>query len=287
MKRTERKLGIILLAMAFVFASCEKDITTSELTLDLSKKATVRAYLFAELDLTTQGLESVPNGTKVILSIPNDKFNKDATGFWMDTVAVNNGLIEAQVPSTDEGVTVTFIPAEFIYDQKQPAFSQSATIKKIYSVIPPDKKIEPALPSLFVQTGEIRTLQITYNSIKSFDNFTEKVNIKFELKANIDATEDPDDLEYVPAATVVTFYTDNWSTTGTVGEKGSVSVDVPKNEEINIRFEASKTIWVVPATTPPSEETKKYRYTHENFETPSTTEPSIKIVECGGGVLWQ
>ena len=69
------RIGALMLASAFVLAGCQDEIQTSELTLDLSKKATVQAYLYAELDLTHQGLEFVPNGTRVLISIPNSEFN--------------------------------------------------------------------------------------------------------------------------------------------------------------------------------------------------------------------
>lgn len=271
--------GVMIVALALIFTGCEKEIETSKLTLDLTKEATVRAYLYAELNNTTDGFELVPNGTKVILSIPNSSFNSSATGNWIDTAIVSNGFIEAKVPATNTGVTVTFIPAEFMYNQVQPAFSQTAQIQKIYTVT-------GAAKTLAVKTGEVRSIQIKYEGIESMTNFTEKVNIKFELKADIDDTNDPD-YEYVPSATVVTFYNADWSATATVGEKGVVSIDAPKSKNINIRFEASKTIWVVPATVPATKETKKFRYTYSNYSTPATTEPSLKEVNCGEGIVWQ
>lgn len=278
MKRTERRFGVILLALVFAFASCEKDITTSELTLDLTKKATVKVYFFAELDKTIQGLELVPNGTKVLVTIPNSSFNAGVAGNWIDSAKVNNGFIEVKVPTTSTGVTVTFKSAEFTYDQVQPYGSVSNKISKIYSVT--------AAQTISVFPGESKTKEITYDGQNQLDNFVEKVNVKFELKADIDDTNDPD-REYVPSTTVVTFYTATWSATATVGEKGTVTVDAPKGEKINIRFDASKTIWVVPATIPASKETKKYRYTYEEYQVPSITEPSLKQVDCGEGVLWQ
>lgn len=114
------RIGALMLASAFVLAGCQDEIQTSELTLDLSKRRRYRHIFMPNWDLTHQGLEFVPNGTRVLISIPNSEFNPSASGNWIDTAYVNNGFIQATVPATNTGVTVQLIPGEFTYDQVQP-----------------------------------------------------------------------------------------------------------------------------------------------------------------------
>jgi len=244
MKRTERKLGFILLALAFIFASCEKDITTSELKLDLSKKATVKLYLYAELDKTIQGLEFAPNGTKVFISILNSSFNSSASGNYIDSATVNNGFAEITVPTTSTGVAVNINAAEFTYAQVQSFGSVSTTISKVYSVTAAQviNKIYP---------GESRTKQITYDGEAQPYNFVEKVTCAFILKADMDETVAGN--ENVPQGTVINLYTSTWAGTATVGADGKITVAIPKNDAVSMKFEATKTL-----TVPPS---KKFLYT--------------------------
>lgn len=243
MKRTERKFGVILLALAFIFASCEKDITTSELKLDLSKKATVKVYFFAELDKTIQGLEVVPNGTKVMVTIPNSSFNSGVSGNYIDSAMVNNGFVEITVPTISTGVTVTIKAAEFTFAQVQSFGSVSATISKIYSVT--------AAQTISVFPGESKTKEITYDGQNQLDNFVEKVTCAFILKADMDETVAGN--ENVPQGTIVNLYTSTWAGTTTVGADGKVTVTIPKDEAVSMKFEATKTL-----TVPPS---KKFLYT--------------------------
>lgn len=244
MKRIERKFGVILFALALIFASCQKDITTSELTLDLSKKATLKVYLFAELDNTIQGYEAVPNGTKIMITIPNSSFNSSVSGNYIDSATVNNGFVEITVPTTSTGVTVTFKLAEFTYAQVQPFGSVSTTISKIYY-------LTGAAPTITVFPGESKTKQIIYNGQDTLDNFVEKVTCAFILKADMDETIAGN--ENVPQGTVINLYTTTWAGTATVGSDGKITATIPKGEDVKMKFEATKTL-----TVPPS---KKFLYT--------------------------
>lgn len=240
MKKT---LGVILIAFAIVFTSCKKDITTSELTLDLTKKAKIKAYFFAELDKTTQGLEFAPNGTKILISIPNSSFNSGVSGNWLDTARINNGFIEVSVPTTSTGVTVTLKAAEFTYAQVQSFGSVSNTISKIFSVT--------AAQTISVYPNEYKTKEITYDGQNQMDNFVEKVTCAFILKADMDETIGGN--ENVPQGTIVNLYTSTWAGTATVGADGKITATIPKEEAVSMKFEATKTL-----TVPPS---KKFLYT--------------------------
>lgn len=268
-----RKLGTIgalVMAAAILFTSCEK-IETSELTLDLTQTATVKVYLYAELNQTTNGLESVPNGTNVIVSIPNSAFNSTASGLWTSNVVVANGAIEVTVPATNSGVTVTFTPAEFVYAQVQSFGSNAQTIQKLF-------KATAGYSLGAVKPGENRSYEITYNSITTPSNYTETVSRKFELRADLDETTVGQEL--VPMGTSVTFYTTNWSSTVSVQAAGKVEMSVPKSETIYARFEATKTLNTVPVSA------KKYRYdTNVGFFSESA--PTTSFVYFGGGQQWE
>lgn len=259
----------LFIAVAIMFVSCD-EIETSDLTLDQSKSATVQAYIYASLDLTAQGLEFAPNGTNVIVSIPNSAFNSSASGQWVDTAIVANGMISLTVPTTDNGVTVSFTPAEFTYDQVQAYGSNSATILKLY-------KSTSAGSLSSVKPSEFRTHEITYNSISTFDNFTETVDVKFEGIADVDQTVTD---EFVPASTVITIYNSNFSTTVSAGAAGRFDVSIPKSESVTLVFEATKTLNTVPVTT------KKYKYT-TTYGAPSTSTPVVQTINFGSGQVWE
>lgn len=268
-----RKLGTIgalAMAAAILFTSCEK-IETSELTLDLTQTATVKVNLYADLNHTTNGLESVPNGTNVIVSIPNSAFNSTASGLWTTDAVVANGSIEVTVPATNNGVTVTFTPAEFLYAQVQVFGSNVPTIQKLF-------KATAAYSLGSVKPGETRSYDITYNNITPPINYTETVSKKFELRADIDETTIGQEL--VPQGTSVTFYTSDWSLAVSVQAAGRVEISVPKSETIYARFEATKTLNTAPVTA------KKYRY-DTTVGSYSETSPVVSSVYFGSGQQWE
>ena len=119
MKKSGKRLGALLIVFVFIFTSCNKEITTSDFTLDTSQKAKVKAFFYAELDKTKQGLEFAPNGTKVFISIPNTYFNPGISGNWIDSTTINNGIIQVSVPTVSTGAIVTIKATEFTYDQIQ------------------------------------------------------------------------------------------------------------------------------------------------------------------------
>ncbi len=243
MKSTKTTFGIILAALVFTFASCKKDLTTSNLALDMSKTAKVKAYFFAELDKTVQGLEYAPNGTKVFISIPNSSFNASAVGNYIDSAVINSGIVEITVPTVSAGVTVTIKTSEFTYAQVQSFGAVSSTISKIFSVT--------AAQTIAVFPGESKTKEITYDGQNMLDNFVEKVTCAFILKADMDETIAGN--ENVPQGTIVSLYTSTWAGTATVGADGKITAIIPKDEAVSMKFEATKTL-----TVPPS---KKFLYT--------------------------
>ncbi|SDD40968.1 hypothetical protein [Williamwhitmania taraxaci] len=274
MKRSFRVLGVLALVAGLALTGCKKDIETSDLTLDLTKKATVTAYFYAETDNQTQGLEFAETGTKVVVSIPNSAFNPAATGNWTDTAAIADGKITVSIPATNAGVTVTFYPAEFIKEQTQAFGSNTASIKKIF-------KLTAGTTVTAVKPGQVRIHQATYTA-EAFSNFVEKVDIKIELRAIL-KVGDPSSL--LQSGKIVDVYcTDagqEFHTTATLQDKGIISVSVPKDKDITIRFEASKDM-----NTLPDASSKKYRY-EKSITAPSASTPVKISVDFGDGTVWE
>lgn len=221
-------MGLLLLAVAMFSVSCDDDIETSSLTLDQTQEATISAYLYAELDKTSLGLELAPNGTKVFVSVENSEFNNDATGSWIDTVYVQNGKIESVVPVTSDGVNVKITPADFIQNQVQAYNSTTASLSKIY-------KVAGGSTVANVKPGENRVHEITYVA-ESFDNEVEFVTKRFVIKA---ITNVEDGLKEVAGAEI-TFYNGDWSQTVTSNSIGIVDIQLPKSTVTNAVFTFNK-----------------------------------------------
>lgn len=264
-------LMVLLASSALLFNNCSK-VETSALTLDKTQNAKLILHFYAQLDNTQDGLERVPNGTTAIVRINNSSFNPSASGFWTQTVTLDNGTVEIEVPTTNAGVTVDIFPVEFVFDQVQASGSVSPTIKKIY-------KHTAAESEANVKPNEIRTHQVTYNNVTSYNNFTETVDIKFELKANIDATTAPS--EFVPSGTTVKFFTDSWSADATVGNLGRVDTKLPVGQNVSLVFYTNKTY--LDGGNPVSK-LFKFEVAAGTF---GMTLPTVQKIDCGEGVLWE
>jgi hypothetical protein len=263
-----RKIGGMLVAFAFIFSACE-EIETSSLTLDQTETATIEVYVYAELDKTNFGIEYAPNDTKVKISIANSQFNPMAQGFWTTTALVSNGIVEVEVPTNAAGVNVTIEPEDFIYNQVQPYGSGSTTIAYRYYY--------NTLTTVNVKAEEHKILEVTYSNTKMSDQ-TEFVSRRFQLEADLDATEAGD--EVVPSGTVVTFYNNDWTATATVGSDGIVQIDVPRSSIIDARFEYSKKLEADPVVR------KNYRYS-TNLGSFTESSPTPQYVNFWSGELWE
>ncbi|HOG18889.1 MAG TPA: hypothetical protein PKW37_00405 [Salinivirgaceae bacterium] len=272
MKRTQHLLALIV-ASIVIFSSCSKEVETSALTLDQTKNATLIVHFYAELDKTINGLEKAPDGTKAIIRIDNKEFNPNADGFWSQLVTIKDGKIEQIIPVTDQGITVEIFPVEFTYEQVQPYGSVSEKINKTY-------RFSGNAAENGVKPNEVRTHEINYDLITAFDDFVETVAQKFELKAELDATNS--DLEYIPNGSSVTFFTDNWSKTVTVGSAGRVDISVPVGEAISAIYYGDKTYKDSNGNTV----VKKHKY-EAPIGTFNISLPMVQVVNLGNGILWQ
>ena len=186
--------------------------------------ATIRVYLYAELDKTKLGMEFAPDGTNVLVSIP---------GSWSKTVQVKDGFVELEVPTTSSGVDVNIHPAEFIYYQVQSFASNSEPIRKLFKF----NGINGSIYSL--KSNESRIHEIEYMAT-NYGRIPETVTIKFVAYADLDATEWGSTL--VPWGTQITLFNEGWAHTVTVGQNGRFEADVPKNQTIYARFTAMKKV---------------------------------------------
>ncbi len=229
MKAKITRLLLAASAVLLIFTGCEKNKETSAVAVDLSKRVTIKCYIYADLDLTRDGLETVPAGTQVVISIPYSDFNNipsaNNKGNWSTTVQTDaDGVISANVPVDANGVSVQIAPIDFEYDQIQnPLYHKDATIKKIFKASPLTENILPNVN---------KTLQITYaDDVK--DSYTEFAQIAGEVKAELDEKEDG--MEFVPQGTKITFeIADQWYSTTTIGIDGKYSISVPADESIKV-----------------------------------------------------
>lgn len=261
-------LSLALLAGSLSFVACDDDIETSSLVLDQTQEAKVTAYLYAELDRTSLGLEQAPNGTKVFVSVDNSAFNSNAKGTWIDTVYVQEGKIESVVPVTSQGVSVRFTPADFVMAQKQAHNSVSASLDKIYTVSGGSTISE-------VKPGEHRIHQITYSN-KDFDNLKEFVERRFTINATVDVEDGTDEV----AGTEITFFNGDWSTTVTSESTGNVIVNLPKGTSTTAEFTYAKK-WEAG-----NSNRKVYRYT-TTVPAYSESSPSLGALYFGDGNLYE
>jgi hypothetical protein len=250
MKKLSNVILVTCLAVAALLSGCDKEVETSALKVDESQKGTLECYVYADINLTTYGLEVVPAGTKVILSIPNDKLIGRGTGNWTDTVVTDaNGYFKKDVPATSSGVPVTITPIDFVYAQVQPLTSKDKSISKTFK--------NSVSPTVTVKANGNAIKNVEYDQIVDFANFTEFVTIKGKVFADMDGSING--LESAPSDVKVIFYTttgSDWSkevsfTNTTIDGKSytTYTVDVPKGQEISCRYSFTKDRFVNGANT--------------------------------------
>ena len=231
MKNVSKAILAGLVLFAAFMTSCDKEVTTSPLTVDESQKATVEAIVYADLDLTNYGKELVPAGTKVILTIPYSDLGSSATGNWIDTVKTNaQGIITASVPTNAKGVTVTLIPIDFIADQTQPLGSHYPTISKLFQKT-------GAATTLTVKTSDLKVSLLEYNTISGLSDFDNLVTIQGKAYAETDDNNSV--VENAPLVDVILSGT-GFSTKVTLTKPGAFTVftaNVPNNVAISYTFD--------------------------------------------------
>lgn len=119
--------SLLFISGMFFSSGCIKDEQNAPSSLDLSKTATIKGQLKAQLDLLndTLGLilENAPSGTKVIFKVNASQyiFNPEGTydDLLFETTIGDNGIYSFDIPATSRGISVTIMPVDFLFDQGQ------------------------------------------------------------------------------------------------------------------------------------------------------------------------
>lgn len=225
MKKT--KLFSVIAILALVSLSSCKDepvVVSSAVTVATKDSATISGYVTAELNLQSAGLEAVPAGTSILVSLPYSQLNATATGSWMKTVTVGtDGKYSVKIPTNSKGVAVTFTPSAFEYDQTQ-AYSSGATVPKLrltYNI---------GSNSLNVVSGQSLNNDIKYTSTTNIAIGVPEVTIAGKVQADLDASIIG--LENLPDGTKIIFTATGWADSTTISS-GKYSISVPKGLLIN------------------------------------------------------
>lgn len=122
LKICEMKKQIIIVCAAICamiyFSGCEKEIVTTAFQIDSTQTATFQLYLRGELDASSDGMESIEDGTKVLISVNYSSLNPNFTGMgrWKTEATTSNGMVSVEVPATDNGVPVYVRIDDFEHD---------------------------------------------------------------------------------------------------------------------------------------------------------------------------
>lgn len=241
-------LSTLILSIFVFFTSCDKDVESTALVVNLNKTITIKGYVYAELNKKSAGLEFAPEGTIVIASVPYSNFNGAAgVGKWYDTAVVDNdGMISIDIPVDDDGVLLTLEPQPFNYNQVQPFGSNSNTLKKYYTANP---------LIINVSTTSSKLIEIVYNENIPL-NTVEKVKLFITIEAELDNSILG--RERVKQQSI-TLHNNEWAQEYTTDQDGKIVATVPKNQFIyyTISFEYEKTV-------PDGSEFKKALYKYED-----------------------
>ncbi|MEJ5263830.1 MAG: hypothetical protein WHT29_00785 [Bacteroidales bacterium] len=232
MKKKMLILPTLLLAGVFM-TSCDKEVDSTALVVNLSRTVTVKGYVYAELNNRRAGWEFAPAGTLVYCSIPYSDLNPAAgAGKWSDTARVDeNGQFSLQIPVDDNGVNLTIEAASFEYDQIQPFGSNSNTITKFYTAAP---------IVVGVSTTSVPVIQVFYATITPA-SYVEKTQIKVTVEAELNNSIAGNEKVVNQK---ITLHNNGWAQEYTTDEKGEFTATVPANQDIffTISFEYAKTV---------------------------------------------
>jgi hypothetical protein len=230
MKSVSKVILTSMMLLATMLYSCDKEIETSPVTVDLTRTATLEMYVYADLDQTNYGKEPVAAGVKVILTIPYSKLVAAGSKNWIDTVETDaNGKIIASVPATSEPVTVTISPVDFVANQTQSLTASFTTIQKVF------KKSTSQTVDLKAADHKIELVE--YDTDKTFSDFDNFVTISGKAYAETD--ENNSVTENAPLVDVI-FSSTGWSKKVTLVKTGAYTtftVQVPNNLPISYTFD--------------------------------------------------
>ncbi len=155
MKNIISIMMVAAIGMLLVFTGCKEE----EYQTEPLKMVTLSGTVKAELNLSTAGLESVPNGTKIIFRIDSqDLVQAPIAGYTYQILqyeaTVVDGTYTIQLPAVKfNAARVDITPVDFQTDQIQP---DNSRLEKTYIG---NSAIE------FIQEGERYFENLTYTAI--------------------------------------------------------------------------------------------------------------------------
>jgi hypothetical protein len=225
MKKISPVFAVMLIMTAVLMVSCDKDETATSLSVNLLKKATIKGYAYAQLDLTNEGLEKAPAGTMVIISIPYSNLNSSASGTYKDTATVNtDGFFEIEVPVGNNSATVTYIPLPFETNQIQSLGSFDSQVKKYYT---------GQASSITLGANAYDIIEIQYIA-NDYADYVEMAQISGNLLAETNDTIPGS--EKTTAGIVLVFHGDGWNKTVNTTDEGAYTVTVPANQSVYVDY---------------------------------------------------
>lgn len=252
--------GILAVIATVLLGSCDDEIVSTPVTINLLPKANITGIVTAELDLQQAGEEPVPEGTLLFVEVNYSDINPSAFGKWADTVAVAaGGRYEIAVPADADGVSVVITPMSFEAGQKQAYRSYYPEITKVYNA--------PSV-TVMIRSGMQVSQNLSYTGSDS-PLFVEKIWIAGQFKANLDAEQIG--LENVPDGTIINFYNNGWK--GSVAVvNGEYTIEVPKGLPVYWKsaFTYSKRVWKVSQTVPSESGYEQVNYEYKLSGGPAT-----------------
>jgi hypothetical protein len=269
MKKAKLTFSMLAMIIAIIFTSCDKDVDTSAVKIDLDKSGTITVYVYAQLDLTNAGTEVVPNGTELFVKINYSDFKGGLTGAWQQTVTVgDSGKVHFTVPADDDGVTARISPLPFEHAQVSSYGAYAETTPKLFTA---------NTQNYSISAGQSITKQITYTA-ENFANNVEMVEISGQIIADLNDTilgsED------VMQSVTIDFHNSEWTEEVTTTAEGEYTVVVPANKAILVTalFQASKYIDLEGGTV-----LYEYELKSKTFGTYSTSLENVDI-DFGAGL---
>jgi hypothetical protein len=234
MKKIMLVFAALFVMSAVLMVSCDKDESDTSLNIDLLKKATIKGYVYAQLDLTTAGLEKAIPGTKIIISVPYSDLNSSASGNYKDTTVVSaDGTFEIEVPVGNSSAYISIIPLPF----------ETTQVQELGSIVSPVKKYYTAGTSyLTLSASDYEIVEITYND-HTFADFVEMAQISGLLRAETNDTIFG--LEATTAGISLIFQGEGWNKTVTTTDSGSYTITLPANQNVYVSysFTAQHVVW--------------------------------------------
>ena len=122
-------MAIILFVISgIMFVACDKDKQNSPVSPDLTKVATIKGLVYANLterndtlpQLPATGVkkEFAPAGTLLHIRVDATQYSSTASGYFIYTATVGSaGDYSIEIPTRIQGVSVEIIPIDFEYDK--------------------------------------------------------------------------------------------------------------------------------------------------------------------------